>query len=430
MSNYLNSLLNSEKVFRLEDSRTIITDRMGPWSNQDVTLAWETASGDPCLSPVEAEVLFDYGKLSNVQRDYRGQLYMESVFADIRTFSGAIVCGILSPSTYLREEILEYAKSMGYITDKPVDVEMFNGTKSLTCNHDGTYKITFLWSKKAKEDGAASQLYQFTKKYFEVEFQRERHSLMPGQVFKVMFYSAPKLEITPDGFTIDNLLECEVFSRDNIDAIREYDIQIGCLSTKVDKNLLLKGLIQLGFAYTVPENLRIKYDASLREKHPSHNLPLYQYSPKLGKENKSVTLGSGIAIYSYSTDFAQYTVSYKLTVPYSECVRCVMKNFETLMKKAYQSDGCYVNFAPFSESVYFSVNKKEAPGYSLCGQLEKEIVTLDYAISLLQMFSKLNDHQMFFAIMKLYAADVNFPYAELFNFYYSLLEKRLSDEEQ
>lgn len=49
MSNYLNSLLNSRENFRLEDERTIITDRMGPWSNQNLVLAWETANGNPCL---------------------------------------------------------------------------------------------------------------------------------------------------------------------------------------------------------------------------------------------------------------------------------------------------------------------------------------------------------------------------------------------
>lgn len=428
MSNYLNALLNSENTFRLEDKRTIITDRMGPWSNQDLTLAWETASGEPCVTPEEAEVLFDYGKLSNVQRDYSGKLYMETTFCDIRTFDGAIVCGTLSPGLYLREEILEYARSKGYITEEPTDVQMFNGTKSLNFNQNGTYKITYIWSEKIKSEATTERLYQFTKKYFETEFQRERHSFEHGQVFKVMYYSNPKLEITKDGFSIDNLLESQVFRRENIDAIREYDLQIGCLSTKIDKNLLLKGLIQLGFAYDLPENLRIKYDASIKEKSPNNYLPLFQYTPKLSKDNKAVVLGSGIAVYSYSTQFHNYTVSYKPTVPYSEYVRCLMKNFETLMKKAYETNGYYVSFSPFNESVYFSVNRKEEPGYSLCSQFEKEIVALDYAISILQRFNELNSHQLFFAIMKFYASDTNFPYTELFNFYYSHLESRLSEK--
>lgn len=427
MSNYLNDLLNSEKTFRLEDERTIITDRMGPWSNQNLVLAWETANGNPCVSPNEAEVLFEYGKLSNVQRNYRGELYMEFTFSDIRSFDGAIVCGILSPELHLREEILEYAKGMGYITDKPVDIEMFNGTKSLICNPDGTYKITFVWSQKVKENCNAIHMYQFTQKYFAIEFQRECTHLFNQPAKK--YYSNPKFEISNEGFSIDNLRACEVFNRENIDAIREYDIQLWCLSTKIDKNLLLKGLIQVGFAaYSVPENLQIKYDATLREKHSENNLPLYQYTPKLGKENKSVTLKSGIATYSYLSDYAQYTVSYHSNVPYSEYVRSIMKNFETLMQKAYQGEHCYVRFDPYRESVYFCVNKKEEPEYSLCSQFEKEIVILDYAISLYQMFGKLNDDQMLFAIMKFYASDVNFPYRELFTFYYSLLKNRLAEE--
>lgn len=265
----------------------------------------------------------------------------------------------------------------------------------------------------------------FTRKYFEVEFQRECAHLFNQPAKK--YYSNPKFEISADGFSIDNLLEYEVFNHKNIDAIREYDIQLSCLNTKVDKNLLFKGLIQLGFAaYSVPENLRIKYDATLREKHPENNLPLYQYTPKLGKENKSVVLRSGIATYSYLSNYAQYTVSYHSNIPYSEYVRSIMSNFETLMQKSYQTDTCYVHFNPYSESVCFVVNKKEEPEYSLCAQFEKEIVILDYAISLYQMFEKLNDDQMIFAIMEFYASDSNFPYTELFNFYYFLLNSRLT----
>ncbi len=428
MSKYLSNLLNSEEIFRLEDRRTIITDRMGPWSNQNLTLVWETASGKPCVTPEEAEVLFDYGKLSNVQRDYAGKLYMETTFCDIRTFDGAIVCGTLYPGLHLREEILEYAKSKGYITEKPVDVQMFNGTKSLSFDAGGTYKITYIWSEKIKREATPERLYHFTKKYFEMEFQRKRDVFQNDKVHKFMYYSNPRLEITQEGFSIDNLLDWQVFRRENIDAIREYDLQIGCLSTKIDKNLLLKGLIQLGFACDLPENLRIKYNASIEEKSPSNYLPLFQYSPKLSKDNKSVVLGSGIAVYSYSTEFHNYTVSYKLTVPYSEYVRCLMKNFETLMKKTYETNGCYVGFSPFTESVYFNVSRKEEPGYSLCSQFEKEIVTLDYAISILQRFNDLNNHQLFFAIMRFYASDTNFPYTELFSFYYSLLESKLSEK--
>ena len=119
MDNYIKNIIEVGKSYSMNDYRTIITDRMGPWSNQDLRLAWEGNGNRSCISisPDEAEILFEKGLLKNVQRDYKDELYMESVYCDIREFDGAIVCGLLSPSTKLRKGILEYAKRMGYILD-------------------------------------------------------------------------------------------------------------------------------------------------------------------------------------------------------------------------------------------------------------------------------------------------------------------------
>lgn len=426
MSAYFQSLLDSGQVVRMMDKRTIITDRMGPWSNQCLTLAWEDASGKVSISPDEAEILFNYGRLTNVQRIHDGTICMGMIFSDIRNFDAVIVCGIISPSNNMRQEILDYAKSKGYISLAPVPVEMFSGTKVLIFNNDGTYKIKYTWSEKLKANCNSPHLYRFTQKYFETEFKRKRNYFENHQISYTAFYQAPKITITPEGFVLDNLREDEAFSRENIDAIRSYDIQVGCLSTKVDKNILLKALVRLGFGdSSVPENLRIKYDASLREPHPEFSFPLYQYTPKLGKDNLFVPLESGDLIYYDLIEMDQYQVTYRIKVPYSEEVRQMMVNFEKLMKKTYDDKVCHVRFSRFSQSISFETHYEKDPKYSLCGQFEKELVTLDYAISLFQMYSKLNYDQMIFAIMCFYASDTAFPYQELFTFYFSHLEGKL-----
>lgn len=429
MSAYFQSLLDSGKVIRMVDERTIITDRMGPWSNQCLVLAWENASGEISISPDEAEILFNYGRLENVQRIYNGTISMGMIFSDIREFDAAIVCGTISPSNKIRQGILDYAKSREYITPEPVPVEMFNGAKHLTCNPDGTYTITYIWSKELKKDCNPYHLYRFTEKYFESEFKRKRHHFVDGKNFKTDFYKAPKITIEANnGFELTNLTEEEVFCRDNIDALRAYDIQISCLSTKVDKNILLKALIQAGFVDSLPINLRIKYDASLREAHPQFSFPLYQYTPRLSKDNLLVHLHSGDLIYSNYIETNQYRVSYRLKVPYSEKIRSLMKNFETLIKKTHDMEKCRVWFDPYAQSINLEMHYEEDPKYSLCGQFEKDLVTLDYAISLLQKFNESNSDQLIYDIMCFYASDTTFPYQELFSFYFSHLESNLKQE--
>lgn len=428
MSNYFQSLLDSGKIIRIMDERTIITDRMGPWSNQCLTLAWEDANGDYSISPDEAEILFNYGRLQNVQRIYDGTICPGMIYSDIRQFNAAIVCGTISPSNTIRQGILDYAKSKGYITPEPVPVEMFSGTKYLTCNSDGTYTISYVWSDELKKTCNPHHLNRFTEKYFDAEFKRKHHHFADGKNFETAFYKAPQLTVLSSGFEISNLLEKEVFSRENIDAIRSYDIQVGCLSTKVDKNILLKALIQAGFVDSLPINLRIKYDASLREKHPQLSFPLYQYNPQLSKDNLLLHLQSGDLIYMDYIEMDQYSVSYHLKVPYSEKIRTLMKNFATLMEKTHDRENCRVWFSPNDQSVRMETKYEEDPKYSLCGQFEKELVTLDYAISLVQKFNESNSDQLIYDIMCYYASDTTFPYQELFSFYFSHLESNLKED--
>ncbi len=425
MDKYLKDIMESGKIYYMNDHRTIITDRMGPWANQDLVLAWE---GDGkgshiCVSPDEVEILFKNGLVTNVQRNFWKKLYMESVYADIRTFDGAIVCGILSPRTKLRDGILEYAKRMGYILEHSEPVQMFNGTKSLITNDNSIYTITYEWAEHVKQQFNMELVRHFTRKFFEVEFKERKYRFTQNK-----FYTNPTFTISETGFSIGNLTEKEVFDRISIDAFREYDIELIGLSYKIDKNILLKAIVQLGFTcFSCPENLTIMYESSIEKPSFEQILPLYQYTPALGKNNNGVKLESGTILYSYSTEYVEENFVYKLEVPYSEGIRNLMSNFETLMKKTYEQDGFRVSFSPYNETVGFYIYKKGIADY-YAAQLEKELVILDYAISMYQKLNQLNHHQMFHSIMHFLATDINFPYKEIFNFYYDSVRNSLNTE--
>ena len=101
MASYVEKLLATKGVCAINDERTIYTDRMGPWKNQDVVLTWEGEQEKEFISvtPDEVEVLFKNGKTRNVYRGEDGRLYKGWIFADYRYFPGAIVCGVMAPST-------------------------------------------------------------------------------------------------------------------------------------------------------------------------------------------------------------------------------------------------------------------------------------------------------------------------------------------
>lgn len=423
MDNYIKDILEAGKVYGMNDHRTIITDRMGPWNNQDLRLAWEGDSKDSysiSISPDEAEILFEKGLLENVQRDYKDNLYIKTYYCDVREFDGAIVCGMISPSTILRNGIRDYAKKMGYILDKPVPVKMFNGTKSLTCNANRTYKITYTWSDEILEKFNMETVQQFTQLFFEREF----NDIMYRYTDK-KFYSSPILTVSEKEFSVDNLLEKEVFDRTNIDAFREYDIQVRLLSPEIDRANVLKALIYLAFACdSCPENIHMRYEESFEPSKLFLNLPLTQYTPGLSKKCKSVKLHSGTVIYC-KNDCWNETYCYKIDVPYCEGIRCLMKNFATLMHTKYERNFFRISFDPHTESVEFLVWNMAVGHFG--SQLEDEFAILDYAITMYQNLKDLNYHQMLATVLEFFASDINLPYKETFEYYYDWLYRNLKN---
>ena len=421
MDNYIKNIIEAGKVYSMNDFRTIMTDRMGGWRNQDIRLAWEGDGKDRasiCISPDEAEILFEKGLLKKVQRDYKDKLYIQTVYCDIREFDGAIVCGMLSPSTIMRNSIRDYAKKMGYIIDKPVPVEMFNGTKSLTCNENGTYKITYKWSDEVLGKFNMETVRHFTRRFFDREFAEIKVCFKNKK-----FYKSPILTVSEKEFSVDNLSEKETFNRISIDAFREYDIQVKLLSPTIDRVNLLKALVYIGFACdSCPENIHMRYEESLKTTNLFLNLPHAPYTPVLSQERKSVKLHSGTVVSVPSICGSEYYY-YKIDIPYCEGVRCLRKNFERLMEAKYERKFFYISFEPYSERVGFMV-LNDAVGH-FGNQIEDEFAILDYAITILQNIANLNYHQLVRTMLDFFASDVTVPYKETFDYYYKWLYENL-----
>lgn len=373
MSSYVDEIINLHTVCEFNDTREIITDRMGPWKNQNVTLIWEGWCEHKTvdLTPEEVEILFERGLTRNVVRKEDGKLRMREVFTDARSYKGAIVCGILAPSTlnYMRKEIIYYAKKMGYISEKMTPVEMISGTKALIFNEDGTYDISFKWNENVIKNIENKFLKQFTRWYFR-DFN---------------------MSMVSDGVILKNLSEDKVFSRENIDIIRKYDIQLRCLEPQIDKNILLHAIMQRACIYS-PENiLSEKY---FRDNRRGRNIII----PNKRKEricfNEFGTNHMLCGNVSYNEEYEMY--NYYINVPYNEYIRELMLIEEKIIKHKY---GVYVSFSPFTECISVSSHRNV--------KIEREFFVLDYAIKLIHVEKDFNHFQLYDAIISLLEADAS-----------------------
>lgn len=372
----------------MNDERTIITDRMGPWNEQDVVLTWEGDSdaGNVSLTPDEVEILFEKNLIKNVVRGENG-LYQKSVYADIRTYNGAIVCGIMAPSTRagLRQEILDYARKMEYVTEAMTPVKMFTGTKSLILNEDGTYSIFFSWYDKVAVD-FNQELDEFTRNFFRNQ----------------------AVEIVSNGILMYNLTENEVFSRENIDIWRDYDIQLYYLRPRIDKCLLLRALIQRAFIDDFPCNTlrRGQFEKVGNIAIPEHRQERITFN-EFGK--KKMNCGTAY----YSNEYGNETYTYQIDVPYSEYIRELMVNTEKVLQVKYGKN-VYVRFSGFNQNIFINFKGKE-----IVADVERELIALDYAMTFLHDESQCNKWQLYGSIISMLETDSSGKYR---NEYFSYLE--------
>lgn len=374
----------------MNDWRTIITDRMGPWSRQNVVLTWEGVCGEEYISltPDEIEVLFKNGFTKNVFRNENGKLYMGWKYLDVRIYDRAIVCGILAPSTQskMRTEIIDYAKKMGYVTDEMTPVKMASGTKSLIFNPDGTYSIFFEWNDNVVEKFERKFLDSFTKNFFN---------------------TAKNVEILSNGVLINNLSENEAFSRANIDTFREYDIQLIYLDPEIDKKLLLRAVMQRAFIHLPCNTLR----EGMFEKAGNSMIPEDRQTSITFNSFGNIQMNCGKLHHSNIDGVEHY--SYCIAVPYSEAIRELMIDTEKVLKARYGKK-VYVGFSGFGEYLDISCN-----GEDITSDVEQSFISLDYAMKLLQDERNFNGHQLFRSIISMLESDSSRKFR---NEYFSYLE--------
>lgn len=365
----------------MNDTREIITDRMGSWSQQNVTLVWEgncNCNGNRVsITPDEAEILFKHGLLKNVYRREDGKLGLKTVYADIRSFMGAIVCGIIAPYSRkcMRPEIIDYAKKMGYISDTMTPVKMFSGTKTLIFNSDNTYNIFFKW-----DDSIVNKI--------DSEFLK---------VFTNNFFSDQIIEIKSDGVLMTNLSEKEVFSRKNIDLFRVYDIQLIYLDPSIDKKLLLNAVMRKAFIRLPCNTLSDKYFSKVG----NISIPEDKRDHLVFNEFGNCTMKCGKLHYGSDEICTAREYIYQITVPYTEYIRELMVDSEMIINSKYANQGVYSSFSPFSQYFYIRFNENK----DLCSSIEREFIILDYAISLLISEDNFNQHQLYSSIISLLEAD-------------------------
>ena len=374
MKSYVDEIINLHTVYEFMCSREIITDRMGPWENQYVTLTWEGRCEHKAieLTPDEVEVLFERGLTKNVLRLEDGKIHMKTIFLDDYSYVGAIVCGILAPNTlaHMREGIIEYAKKIGYISEEMTPVEMTSGTKALIFNTDGTYDISFKWNEKTRKTIESGFLRQFTSCYF--------------RDFDIFMVS--------DGVILKNLSEDNVFSKENIDIIRKYDIQLRCLDPQIDRKILLQAIMQRAFI-SLPQNILSK--EYFNPDRVGNNITIPNKCKKSIHFNKFGIKHMMCGTVSYDKMLGTYV--YSIDVPYSEYIRELMLNAKKIIEYKY---GIHAVFLPFRECIDVSSNKRNK-------KIEKELIILDYAIKLLHIEKNFNHYQLYDAIISLLEADAS-----------------------
>lgn len=400
MKSYVSQLLEEGTVWTMNDTREIITDRMGTWGEQNVVLVWEGDADNKRIqiTPDEAEILYEKGLLENVARGENGKLYIKTTFADIRQFDGAIVCGVLAPSTSktMRQEIKDYARKKGYITNVSIPTKnLFNGTKVLEFNSNNTYNITYFWDETMVKDIDPETLKQFTINYFENS----------------------SIEIRDNAVVQLNLSEEEVFSRENIDKLRVYDIQLSYLSSSVDKKLLLRALMLKAFMLDFPCNmLRDKYfKKNGKIRIPEDRQNSISFNEFGRKKMQCGTLYRNLEYNHYR---------YQIDVPYKETIRVLMSNYKEVMNRKYSTLKIHFDFFPFDEQIYVYFGENEWS----CSEIERDFIALDYAMKFLQEESKLNGYQLYSSIISLLEADCSGQYRYEYFSYLNMLKNTFPDK--
>lgn len=168
------------------DNTYVLTDLQGSLPDQRFEIGWFDSKSCRYFNPDEVQELFELGETENVAKGPDGKLYMKEMYLDFRV-AFQVVCGIPFGADESDKNLLDYARKVGLVTDKPVPIEMYCGIKSLEIRDDGLYNIKYQFkenwfSNKTSLDfvakmtvGRINRLRSLTYKYLTKEGEEDRH---------------------------------------------------------------------------------------------------------------------------------------------------------------------------------------------------------------------------------------------------------------
>ena len=209
------------------DSTHVMTDYMGGWSDQWREIGWYDKNSNVYFNPDEVREIFQRGDADNVGIREDGSLYMKSKWLDART-AFSIICGIPFSVNDKNNNLVSYAKKMGWITEKPIPIQMYSGTKILMVNEDGTYTIKYILDSSKYIDpcvefiekiciGIIKRLKNKTYSYCHDGIEEKKHYFTCGEI---------TFDIDNLTLIIDKIPYSEVYKRELIDAIRNLDLEL------------------------------------------------------------------------------------------------------------------------------------------------------------------------------------------------------------
>lgn len=209
------------------DNIHVMTDYMGGWSKQWKEIGWYDQNSKAYFNPDEVKEIFNQGEADNVGIGDDGSLYMKSCWLDART-AFSIICGIPFDVDEKYTNLLSYAKKIGWVTENPIPIQMYSGTKMLVINEDGTYTVKYVLDGSKYIDPCV----EFIEKICVGKIKRLKNSTYTyrsnGVEEKRYYFTCGEVIFDKDNLTliIKDIPYSEVYKRELIDAIRNLDLEL------------------------------------------------------------------------------------------------------------------------------------------------------------------------------------------------------------
>lgn len=208
------------------DDIHVMTDYMGGWCDQWVTVGWYDSNSNHYFNLDEVKEIYNKGEADNVDISDDGTLYMKSRWLDART-AFSIICGIPFKVANNHQNLLDYCVNHDLITPNPIPIKMYSGTKYLDILGNGNYRIRYQLDSSQFD----SPVHTFIEKMCVGRIKRlkaqnyESHHDGVKEI-KYVFHCG-EVSYNPDTFTlvIDEIPYDDVYSESLIDSIRNLDLE-------------------------------------------------------------------------------------------------------------------------------------------------------------------------------------------------------------